>query len=334
VSPVPPGAAAPLPPPGELLDGARAVAVPLRTRFRGLTVRHALLLRGPCGWAEFAPFDDYSDAAAARWLAAAVEAGWVGWPAPVRQAVPVNAIVPAVGARDVAGLLDRAGGCTTVKVKVAEVSQGLADDVERVAAVREWLGPAGRVRVDANGAWTLDQARQALAALAPFGLEYAEQPCASLAEMAQLRREVSVPLAADEGLRRADDPTAVAGLAEACDVVVVKAAPLGGVAAALRVAASTGRPAVVSSALDTSVGLAGGLALAAALPQLGYACGLGTGALLADDVTTAPLVPRDGQLAVREVTVDDAALDRLAAGADRVSWWVRRLYAAHQVLAA
>jgi O-succinylbenzoate synthase len=287
-----------------------------------VTEREAVLLRGPAGWGEFAPFLEYGDVESARWLAAAVEAAEVGWPEPRRTTIAVNATVPAVPAAAVPGVLARFPGCTTAKVKVAQAGQVLRDDVERVAAVREALGPAGRIRVDANAAWSVPEAVAALGALAPFGLEYAEQPCATLAELAELRTRTDVPVAADESVRKADDPAAV-DLADAADVVVVKVAPLGGVRPALAAAAAYRLPVVVSSALDTSVGLAAGVALAAALPELPYACGLGTAGLLADDVTSAPLLPVDGTVPVRRVDPD--RLDAVAAPADRRDWWLARL---------
>lgn len=280
----------------EALRGAAVgFAVPLRVRFRGTTVRSGLLLRGPVAWAEFAPFPGYGAGESSRWLAAAIEAGWVGWPTPVRDRVPVNAIVPAVDA-DQAALLVRESGCSTAKVKVAEPGHTLADDVTRVGAVRDALGPEGRIRVDANGAWTVGQASAALAVLSDLGLEYAEQPCATVEECAQLRRRTDVPVAVDEGLRKAPDPLHVHQLREAADVLVLKVPPLGGVRPALDVADRYGLPVVVSSALDTSVGLAAGLALAAALPELPYACGLASGRLLQDDVVADRLLPVGGTL--------------------------------------
>ena len=307
----------------ELLAHAHVVAVPMRVRFRGVVVREAVLLEGPAGWGEFAPFPEYDDAESARWLAAAVEAAWTGWPAPVRDVVPVNATVPAVPADAVAAVLQRFPGCTTAKVKVAEPGQSLEDDVARVAAVREALGAAGRIRVDANGAWTVDQARAALRELAPFGLEYAEQPCATVEELAALRRSgCGVLVAADESVRRAEDPLRVAREG-AADVVVVKVPPLGGVRAALQIAEECGVPVVVSSALDTAVGIGAGLALAAALPELPYACGLGTGGLLADDV--AELAVGDGALPVGAVVPDLDRVARLAAPPERARWWRLRL---------
>ncbi|SDP71731.1 O-succinylbenzoate synthase [Pedococcus dokdonensis] len=320
----------------ELLARMRVVAIPMRVRFRGVTVREAALLRGPSGWAEFAPFLEYEPVEASRWLAAAIEAGWGRWPEPVRTSVPVNATVPAVAAPDVAAVLARFDGATTAKVKVAERGQSLADDVDRVAAVREVMGPGGRIRVDANGGWSVQEATDALRRLAAYGLEYAEQPCAQVSELRALRvalarNGIDVPVAADESIRKADDPLRVAR-EEAADLVVVKVAPLGGVARALEVVADCGLPAVVSSALDTSVGMAAGVALAAALPELPHACGLGTVALLEGDVTAAPLLPRDGALQVGRVEADEELLSRWAAPADRVEWWAERVRASWSAL--
>ncbi|WP_131106382.1 o-succinylbenzoate synthase [Ornithinimicrobium sufpigmenti] len=335
--PEPPG----LPDLPELLAGAHVVALPMRVRFRGVDVREAVLLRGPRGWAEWAPFPEYDDRDAARWLAAALELGWGELPKPVRGQVGVNATVPAVAAAQVEGVLARYDRCRTAKVKVAERGQTLADDVERVTEVRRLLGPDARVRVDANGAWSVDAARDALSALAPLGLEYAEQPCATVEELAALRLAlaragVDVPIAADESIRRAEDPLRVAREG-AADLVVVKVAPLGGVRRALEIVADAGLPAVVSSALDTSVGLAGGVRLAAALPQLDHDCGLGTAALLAADVVPEPLVPHAGSLTTTRAdaarsAVDPALLAAYSAPSERVTWWRQRLARAHALL--
>jgi o-succinylbenzoate synthase len=321
----------------ELQAAVQVVTLPLTNGFRGVVEREVLLLEGPTGWGEWAPFLEYAPAEAAKWLAAAVEGGWGSWPAPVRDVVAVNAIVPATDPVTAAHLVRTSGGCRTAKVKVAEPGQTLADDVARVAAVRAALdegGAGGRLRVDANGGWSVAAAATALRELAGFGLEYAEQPCATLAEQAELRRLVDVPLAADEGVRKAADPTRVAGLGEAADLVVVKVAPLGGVRAALQVVEALGLPAVVSSALDTSVGLAAGLALAAALPDLWYACGLGSGRLLVSDVVRDRLLPEAGQLAVRRPTPDPALLAQLAVPADRLAWWRSRLAASYEIMLA
>jgi O-succinylbenzoate synthase len=330
----------PFPELDDLLARAHVVTVPLTTRFRGVTEREAVLIEGPAGWGEFAPFVEYDDIEASRWLAAAVESAWAEPVPAVRDVVPVNASLPAVPADRVPAILAAFDGCTTAKVKVAERGQRLADDVARVAEVRSVLGPAGRIRVDANGAWDVETARRALSALARFGLEYAEQPCASLADLRQLRTAlavdgVDVPIAADESVRKASDPLRVA-VAGAADVVVLKVAPLGGVRAGLRVAerlgSEIGLGVVVSSALDTSVGLAAGVELAAALPELPYACGLGTACLLADDVTLESLRPRGGRIPVRRITAEPRALGRLAASPGRRNWWRERLVRCHGLL--
>jgi len=322
----------------ELSAAAHVVRIPLVTRFRGIQEREAMLLHGPAGWGEWAPFVEYGPAESARWLAAAVEAGWgPPWPAPVREMVPVNAIVPAVDPARAAQAVRESGGCRTAKVKVAEPGQILEDDVARVDAVRTALdegGAGGRLRVDANGAWSVAQAAVALRELAGFDLEYAEQPCRTLAEQAELRRLVEVPLAADEGIRKADDPRYVRGLREAADLVVLKVAPLGGVNAALAVAQACGLPAVVSSALDTSVGLAAGVALAATLPALPYACGLASGRLLLHDVVSDRLLPTGGQLPLRRPEPDPVLLAELIAPPDRVRWWRTRLEAAYESMLA
>jgi O-succinylbenzoate synthase len=307
-----------------LLDSVRAFAIPMRTRFRGITVREGALMEGPAGWGEFSPFAEYGPRECARWLACTLEAAVTGWPPAVREAVGVNVTVPAVEPRQAREIV-AASGCRTAKVKVAERGQPEAADLARVEAVRDALGPAGRIRVDANGAWSVDQAARMLRALAPLRLEYAEQPCATLAEMAELRRRVDVPLAADESIRRARDPLAVRA-AGAADIVVLKAAPLGGVRAALRIAAECGLPVVVSSAVESSVGLAAGVALAAALPDLPYDCGLGTMSLLTGDVSADPLVAVAGALPVRTAIPDSALLT--AFEADPAPWRARMTAAA------
>ncbi len=299
-------------------------AIPLTTRFRRIDVREGMLVEGPAGWGEFCPFTEYSDTESVPWLAAAVEAAEQGWPEPVRDRVPVNAIVPAVSPEQAYALVT-ASGCATAKVKVADAPGSLDADVERVEAVRDALGPGGAVRVDANAAWEVDEAVTAIRALdkAARGLQYVEQPCPSIAELAAVRRRVDVRIAADESIRRAEDPLKVA-VAEAADVAVLKCAPLGGVRRALAVAEACGLPCVVSSALQTSVGLAAEIALAGALPELDFACGLGTGALFTADVVDAPLVPVDGWLPVLRRAPTPVLPRALAAPADRAEWWTAR----------
>lgn len=315
-----------------ILDGAIPFALPLVRRFRRVDVREGVLIRGPQGWGEFAPFDDYSDAAASRWLDCAIEASYGSWPAAQRSEVEVNAIIPEVSS-DVAATMARAAvaesGCRTIKVKVGGAD--LAADEARVATVRDVLDTLlgrgrGALRVDANGAWDTASAAAALRRLGAYDLEYVEQPCRSVDELRGLRRLTDVPIAVDETIREADDPAGVR-VREFADVAVVKAAPLGGARAALRVAEAMDVPVVVSGSLDSSVGLDAAVALAAALPDLPYACGLGTGALLAADVVDAPRVPVGGVLAVSRTSPDLPALlsarDRLTD--ERAQWWRVRI---------
>nr|WP_064569459.1 o-succinylbenzoate synthase [Gordonia sp. LAM0048] len=311
----------------DVLASAVAVRLPMRTRFRGLTSRETMVFAGPAGWGEFGPFVEYDDPEAASWLRAGLEAAWVGPPMAVRDRIPVNATVPAIPAEEVAALLERYPGAGTAKVKVAEAGQTLDDDVARVAATRAVIG---RVRVDANGGWTVDEAIAALRAIGD--VEYAEQPCRTVEELAAVRRAVGVPIAADESIRKADDPYRVVA-ADAADVAVVKVAPLGGMRATLALAESIGLEIVVSSALDSAIGMAAGIAAAAALPRLELACGLGTGTLLAADVATS-FQMIDGGVDVRwfdaEAPIDTG---ELALGPDGQHRWRERLRRCHRLLA-
>lgn len=320
----------------DLLATARVVALPLHQRFRGIEVREALVLEGPHGWTEFSPFVEYDDAEAGAWLSAAIDFGWNPTPPLARTRVLVNATLPAVGPELVAPTLDRFPGCRTVKIKVAERGQQLADDVARVRAARAYLGASGRIRVDANGGWNVDEAEHAIRTLAEFDLEYAEQPCASVDELAALRERIGwlgVPIAADESVRKASDPLAVAR-AGAADLLVIKAQPLGGVTSALAIVREAGLPVIVSSALDTSIGIAMGLHLAGAIETLEFDCGLATAALLVADVTDDPLVPVDGGIDVRRVVATSALLDEHAAPTDRTEWWLDRLTRTYRLITA
>jgi len=318
----------------ELLATARVFAIPLHDRFRGVSVREGVLLEGPAGWAEFAPFDDYDDEAALPWLEAAVDTAWNGWPPAVRDSIEVNTTVPVVSPTRAAELV-LASGCRTAKVKVggvdggvlgAQIANSLDADAQRLAAVRAALGRQGRIRIDANAGWTVAQALAAIPVLdeAAGGLEYVEQPCAELVELAQVRRRVSVPIATDESIRRAEDPMRVA-LSGAADIAVVKVAPLGGVSRALRIAERVGLPIVVSSALDSAVGLAAGLALAGALPVLDNACGLGTASLLVGDVSAQTLRPVDGRLRVLRRAPEPDRYAEFAADPATEARWLTRL---------
>ncbi|HSS24613.1 MAG TPA: o-succinylbenzoate synthase [Mycobacterium sp.] len=312
----------------DLLDRLHVVALPMRVRFRGITIRELALIEGPAGWGEFGAFVEYDTAEASAWLASAIEGAYRRPPPLRRDRIPINATVPAVAAAQVSEVLARFPGARTAKVKVAEPGQTLADDVDRVNAVRE-LVPT--VRVDANGGWSVEEAVQAAAALTADGsLEYLEQPCATVGELAELRRRVDVPIAADESIRKADDPLAVVR-ARAADLAVLKVAPLGGVSTLLDIAAQIDIPVVVSSALDSAVGIAAGLIAAAALPQLRHACGLGTGGLFVEDVAEA-FVPVDGNLVVVPVAPDPARLQALGAPPERRQWWIDRVRACYPLL--
>lgn len=342
-----------LPSAEEILAEAVVVSVPMRTRFRGETMREAMLFPGPAGWGEFAPFTEYGPEESAPWLAAGIEAAFTGLGAPLRTAIPINATVPAVAPEQVAAVLasyQDLDAISAVKIKVAEPGQSLHEDLARVAAVRRELPDAG-LRVDANGAWSIAEATGALARIVDIagGLEYAEQPVAGVEPLAQLREAlqkagVEVRIAADEAVRKAEDPLRVARLG-AADLIVVKAAPLGGVDRALELVGQAGLDAVVSSALDTSVGLTAGVALAARLPNLPYACGLGTVTLFESELVDQPLTPVAGQIAVPVEPTEDGPVIRAPqpnpdlltqhrAPEERQEWWRRRVESAHQVLAA
>ena len=311
-------------------DGARIYAIPMTTRFRGITVREGMLIEGPAGWGEFCPFPEYDDLEAVPWLATAVEQATVGWSEPMREQIPVNCTVPAVGPQR-AHEITAQSDCGTAKVKVADHPESLAEDLARVEAVRHALGPTGAIRVDANGVWDVDTAVRAVRQLdkAAGGLQYVEQPCRTIEELAAVRHRVEVRIAADESIRRAEDPLRVA-VAGAADVAVIKCTPLGGVRRALQIAEAAGLPCVVSSALETSIGLGAQLALAGALPELEFACGLGTLSLLRGDVVpdADSLRPVKGYLPVpRAPMVPDPALVNAYQLADpeRAAWWRERL---------
>lgn len=307
------------------------ISLPMRHRFRRVESRDAILIRGPEGWGEFSPFPEYPPEVTARWLASALEGACAIWPSPRRSQVPVNVTVPAVDSQTARDIV-LSSGCRTAKVKVAEAGQRLDDDLARVKAVREALGPGGKVRIDVNAAWTLDEATKSLPRFAQFELEYVEQPVKTIEEMVELRRRIPIPIAADELIRTAADPLEVAERG-AADIIVVKVQPLGGVTRALEVAERAGLPTVVSSALETSVGLAAGLAAAAALPELNYACGLGTGSLFYDDVVANPLLPVKGFLQLRRPEPDPELLEKHAATADVAALMLQRLRSAAELLA-
>lgn len=309
----------------DLLDRVHVVALPMRVRFRGIATREVALIDGPAGWGEFGAFPEYGPPEAAHWLASAIEAAYEKPLTLLRDRIPVNATIPAVPPEQVPELLSRFPGVRTAKVKVAEPGQSLYDDVARVAAVRA-LVPT--VRVDANGGWSVDEAVAAADALGP--LEYMEQPCKTVEELAEVRLRVDVPVAADESIRKADDPLRVVR-AGAADVAVLKVAPLGGPSALLKVAEQIDVPVVISSALDSAVGIATGLQAAAALPTLEHACGLATGRLFEEDVA-GPAQPVDGFLPVAPVAPDPARIAALQAPGGRRDWWIQRIISCYRLL--
>lgn len=320
-----------LPTVDELLANVRVVALPMRTRFRGLDVRETMLIAGstPSSWGEFAAFTEYDDAEAAPWLACAIEQAWNQLPSieerPVfREVVRSNATLPAVDAADVATILERFGDFRTVKVKVAEPGQALADDIARVRAARNFVGAAGRVRIDANGGWNVDEAEHAIRALEQFDLEYVEQPCMSVDELYEIRTRVhglGIAIAADESVRQATDPVAVAR-AGAADILVIKVAPLGGVRRALNIIDEAGLPVVVSSALESSIGLGASVDLAMRIEHLDYDCGIATNVLFERDVL--PPLTDFGTFAATPGIVDELAAEELRVSPEREQWWCER----------
>lgn len=326
----------PLPPLQEVLENLFTVEIPMTVTFRGVNSRQSALICGPYGWGEFAPFLEYGPQESAAWLACALEAAWLPAPEPVRTRIPLNATLPAVPAERVPEVLAKyEGEIQELKIKVAEKGQSLADDIARVAAARNAL-PNARLKVDANMGYTLGGALESLRKLCEYGIIYAEQPVASIEDMATLRFAIAkeglpVRIAADESIRKAEDPLRVART-NAADLMVIKAAPLGGVRRALALVKQAQLPAVVSSALESSVGIATGASLAASLPTLRYGCGLGTVSLMAEDVTDEPLIARDGFMDLRAIVPSPQRLAHLATDEQTRQWWVERVTACYRVL--
>jgi O-succinylbenzoate synthase len=321
----------------DLVATAKVVSIPLRTKFRGLTERELLVFEGPNGWSEWAAFTDYQDEEAAIWLQAAIEWGFDEVPEPVRKQVPVNAILPAVATKEIAKVLGRAGAFSTVKIKVADPKQTATDDLARILEVKR-LYPNAKLRLDANGGFTVEQALGLILDLEKNSivLEYFEQPVATIAELAELRIEITkrgqkVKIAADESVRRSSDPLAVE-LAGAADLLVLKSAPLGGINSALAVANSSQLEICASSAMQSSIGLAAELHFAACLPELNYDAGLGTGFLFGGDLTTDRLIPEDGILELRRPEINTSSLDILKAEDHRYDWWIARLERCSRIL--
>lgn len=329
----------------EVLERAHVVSLPMRVRFRGVSTREALVIEGPKGWGEFSPFLDYGAQEAANWLRCGLEMAYVGAPPRLREKIAVNATVPAVAPGEVAAVLERFPGCTTIKVKVAEKGQTLAEDIARVNEVRA-LCPGAKIRVDANRGWSVPEAVEAAKRLGP--LDYLEQPCGSVAELKELRKllvraGIFARVAADESIRKAEDPFLVAEQ-HAADVAVVKAAPLGGPRRVLAVAEfmrSRGLDITVASALDTGVGMNAGLAAVAALPRHEdddgtnvppAAAGLGTAQLFVADITPErPIV--NGHMDTAPLAPEPARLKEFAAAPDRRDWWYERLRECWQIIA-
>lgn len=280
----------------------------MRWRFRGIDHREAVLIRGPSGWGEFSPFPEYPPAVTKRWLAAAVELAVGDLPSPGRTVIPVNVTVPAVDP-DVARSLVLESGASTAKIKVGDAHESPQLDLRRVEAVRDALGPDGSIRIDVNGSWDVNTAVNRLESFAVYDIQYVEQPVATVEEMVTLRRLTSIPIAADEVIRQSDQPMSVVDEG-AADVLVLKVQPMGGVSPVLDFARIAGLPVVISSALETSIGMYGGLLAASLLDELPYACGLGTVALSQGDPTLDPLVPIDGSIALRRPEPDPELLQR------------------------
>jgi len=324
--------------PGVLLQGVTPFAITLCREFRGVTSREGVVIHGPSGWGEFAPFEDYGNEYAGRWLATALEAAYGTWPASKRQFIHVNAIIPGVSA-DVAADLVRDivqnDGCSTIKVKV---TGDLAGDEARVAAVRHQLDRAlgvgiGKIRIDANACWSVAEAIAAIHCLSAYNLEYVEQPVESNEELREVRKAIDTPIAVDEGIRKNKnlDAQALGELRELADVAIIKPAPVGGVQRGIEVAELLRMPIVVSNGMESSIGLCTSLALAGAL-DIDLACGLGTGKLIAQDLVESPLVATNGQMEVQRLipNPDSLAAARARVSDDQAQFWLSRLEQAWQ----
>ena len=309
----------------QILATARVLSIPMRTKFRGLTTREVLLFEGPNGWAEWSPFTEYEDEEASIWLKAAIEWAFGHIPKTDVKTIKVNATLPAV--KDVRTALAPFGKFEVVKIKVAEPGQALQDDLDRIHQVREHY-PDARIRLDANGNWDIETSLKIAKTIHQenIPLEYLEQPVRTIAEMAELKlklQEFNIKIAADESVRKVSDPLAVAQ-ANAADILVLKVAPLGGINNALAIAKEAGLPVVVSSALETSVGISMGAHLAALL-QSEYASGLATAALLESDVTDEPMIPVNGEIPVGRVLVNNCSTEDSLASSEQSKIWTNRL---------
>jgi O-succinylbenzoate synthase len=311
---------------GKITDIA-ILALPLRTRFRQIQTREIAIFRGE-RWAEFSPFIEYDDAESSQWLKAAFS--WANDPLPrlQRKAIGVNATLPAVANSEIERVLEPFGAFRTIKIKVADKDSLIDDDLERIRRVRK-LYPDVRIRLDANGGFSVDEALDLAEKTQELGLEYFEQPVATVSELKQLKqklvdRNIALKIAADESIRKASDPLLVAR-EQAADIAVLKVQPLGGIVPALKIAQDCGLEVVVSSALESSIGISQGLYLAGALPELNYDCGLATAALLAADVTDKSLVAVNGEIQIQEVEPTDELIDQYSLSGERKDWWLRRI---------
>ncbi len=300
-----------------ILGSLRVVALATKTDFRSVTSREVAIFEGAMGWGEFSPFLEYSYEESIPWLISAIEAAFVQPPAPLRNEIIVNATLPAIDSPiEIAQLLDSFHGITVVKIKVGG---DLQLDLDRIACVRD-LRPKAKIRVDVNGLWSVDQASHFLSQVGE--IEYIEQPCATLQELRELKKRSSVKVAGDEIIRKAKNPLEL-NLEGAVDIVMLKVAPLGGILRAMEIAHHYSLPVAVSSALESAIGISYGLKLAAALPHLDFACGLGTGALLAVDVANLPIL--DGKMKLSEVRPESAVLNKIAVSNERLNWWKNRI---------
>ena len=304
----------------DLLKTLRVIALPTRTNFRGVTVREVALMQGPQGWGEFSPFLEYDDNECRPWLATAIEAATVARPARYRDAIAVNGIIPELNdKKEIESLVRTFSGAKTFKVKVGK---NLTEDVVRVARVFS-NAPKAAIRIDVNGLWSVEEALTHLYAyyeeIGPF--QYVEQPCATVEELRELKRKIKIPLriAADEVIRKAPDPFAV-DLTDAADVVMLKVQPLGGIQRCLDIANHHGLPVVVSSALESAIGIEYGLDLAASISDLTFDCGLATGSLLAIDVAAHEI--SNGKITLGQIS---PKLDGLDVSPERYEWWKNRI---------
>lgn len=305
----------------QLLDNLRVIALPMKTKFRGITVREVALIKGSHGWGEFSPFLEYDDAEAAPWLASAIEAATTPRPKLYRTSVAINGTIPALNdPDDLKRVVDSYRGANTFKVKVGT---NLAEDLARVNFIRD-LRPQAKIRIDVNGLWSVDQAETFLSTVGE--IEYVEQPCATVAELRELKSRTSVKIVGDEVLRKAADPFAI-DLVGAVDYLMLKVQPLGGIKRAHALAEHHDLPVVVSSALESAIGINYGLSLAASFEEMNFDCGLGTGSLVAADVAQLPIV--DGKIEITEFEPQLAGLD---VAPDRFEWWKNRIMRTAELL--